>query len=255
MVAQKKLVVANWKMNPATLTEAKKIFNGSKRVAVELRQVQTVICPPVVYLDALRRIYRGNRISFGVQDCFWEDYGAYTGQLSPVIAKNNGARYAILGHSERRLLGEDDAAVGRKVAAVVRHGLTAVICVGETRRDQDGLYWAFLKNELEEAVRNISAKELGRFVIAYEPVWAIGKTATDALSPEDLHEASLYIRKVLHGIFGDEALAVPVLYGGSVEPANTEALLKGGQVQGLLVGHKSLDPKAFGEILKIVDAA
>jgi triosephosphate isomerase len=252
MAAVKKLVVANWKMNPGAFSEAKKLFSSVYKLVLSLRHTQTVVCPPAIYLDPLRHLSRSNRIALGAQDCFYEDYGAYTGQSSPVMLKNIGARFVIVGHSERRALGEDDATVGRKVAAAVRHGLTVILCIGESRRDNDGLYWAFLKNELEEGLRHVSDKDLARIVIAYEPIWAIGKGA-EAMAPRELLETSLYIRKVLRSIFGESGLSVPILYGGSVSPENTAALLEEGQVQGLLVGRQSLDAKAFGEILDIVE--
>src|ERR1043166_3270628 len=114
MAAAKKLVVANWKMNPGAFSEAKKLFGAVERTARILKRTQIVVCPPFVYLDALKRPYRGSRVAFGAQDCFFEEYGAYTGQISPVMLKNIGARYAIIGHSERRAQGDDNMAVGRK---------------------------------------------------------------------------------------------------------------------------------------------
>jgi triosephosphate isomerase len=171
------------------------------------------------------------------------------------MIKGVGADYCIIGHSERRALGETNEIVGRKVRAALRNGLKVILCVGEHERDESGRYLEFLKTELEESLAQAGRKILSQIIIAYEPIWAIGKSADQSMAPRDVHETSLFIRKILREIFKNEsALKIPILYGGSVAPENTEALVRGGNVEGLLVGHKSLVPEHFNEIIRILDS-
>lgn len=253
----KKLIVANWKMNPSSFKEAKKIFDGIRKTAVRLKKVQTVVCPPFVYLQELGGSTSKRRLSLqvGVQDLFWEERGAYTGEISADMAKEFGAKYAIIGHSERREhLSETDEMINKKIKTALRNNLRVIFCVGENARDDRGDYLKFIKSEVERGLKGIPRNFLKNLAIAYEPIWAIGKRAKGADSPESVFQMSIYIRRILMQVAGREASAkVPILYGGSVGAKNAESFLKDGGVQGLLVGGKSLLPKEFGEILKIAE--
>ncbi|HEX9608589.1 MAG TPA: triose-phosphate isomerase [Candidatus Paceibacterota bacterium] len=252
-MAGKSIVVANWKMHPKTLAEAKHLFLGVKKAVSRVRGVVVVVCSPAVFLAELRKLYVGKRISFGGQDVHAEKSGAYTGSTSASMLKSVGASYVIIGHSERRIAGETNEDVQEKVRAALNEHLTVVLCIGEQRRDYEGEYLTFVKDELEVALSGVAADELRRVVIAYEPIWAIGKTANEAMKPHDMHQMTLFIRKILAEQYNREvALKVAVLYGGSVEPENCEALIKDGDVNGFLVGHASLDPTSFGAILACV---
>jgi len=149
--------------------------------------------------------------------------------------------------------GESDADVNKKALAATNTGLTTILCIGESDRDhKDGTHLAFLTRQLESALKGVSKSKLSKVVIAYEPIWAIGKSEEEAMKPEELHETVLFIRKVVAGLFGKNlALKIPILYGGSVEKGNTRALLTEGMVDGLLVGHASLNVDEFNEILRI----
>ncbi|MCH7529567.1 triose-phosphate isomerase [Patescibacteria group bacterium] len=246
------LIVANWKMNPQTLSKAEKLFSDIQKTASRLQNVQTVICPPIAFLGELLHLYSGQKILFGVQDVFWQDEGSYTGYIGSAMIKNMGAEYVILGHSERRKLGEDNETINKKVLSALTEKLKIVLCVGEKERDVHGEYLTFLREELQSAFENVPIQMLKNIVIAYEPIWTIGREADDAMDPQEVHEMVIFIRKTLAEIYdANTAQRVPVLYGGSVEPSNASVLLERGEINGFLIGHASLVPQDFNEILSI----
>ncbi len=193
-----------------------------------------------------------SRIASGVQNIFVEDAGSHTGEITAPQAASCGAGYVIVGHSERRKMGETDDLVTKKAFSAIRNGLTAIVCVGETERDTHGKYLAFLKDQLAHSLATISGAELKKLVIAYEPVWEIGAAA--AMSPGQIHETSIYIRKVLSDLYDPILVAkMPVLYGGSVNVQNARAILKDGEVDGLLIGRESVVARDFIAIAKIAN--
>jgi len=263
----KKLIIANWKMNPQGLKEARRIFSEIKKVASRMPRVETIICPPLVYLIDLRRtLLRKNAKegpSLGAQNVFWENPsaggGAYTGEISAQMLKNLNVKYVIIGHSERRNPpaggGETDEMINKKIKNALNNNLKVIFCIGEQERDIEGSYLYFIKNEIEEGLKSIPRKLFKNLIIAYEPIWAINKKGKDADKPEDIFQMSIYIRRILLGIIGKElSRSIPILYGGSVEPENAENILKEGGIQGFLVGHVSLVPKDFNKILKITQS-
>lgn len=264
-MAQKRIVVANWKMNPQTIEETKTIWLGVKKTAQKMTKVETVICPPFVYLSLLGSLASklpgklSSQVKLGAQDAFWvnpqDGRGSYTGEISPDMLKAAGARYVIIGHSERREnLGESNEIINKKVKAVLDGGLKVILCVGEKERDQDHEYLRFIKTELEEGLGGIKKQDFKNLVIAYEPIWAIGKKGKDADTPENVLQMNIFIRRILQPIVGKELTHdIPIIYGGSVEPENVEPLLRDGKVNGFLVGHASLRPSQFNEILKIAN--
>lgn len=249
----KKIIVANWKMNPQSLKEAKEIFNGIKKAASKLPKVETVICPPFVYLSAFS--FQSSAVRLGAQNLFWEKKGAYTGEISPAMLKNSGIKYVIIGHSERRALGETDEMINKKVKAALGEGLNVILCVGERERDLDGEYLNFLKMQINEGLKGISKKLLANLLVAYEPVWAINSNANArADNPEAAMQIAIFIRRELLPLIGNQAARnIPILYGGSVNPENAGGFLEKAGMQGLLVGGQSLLIKNFGEILKIAN--
>lgn len=253
----KKLIVGNWKMNPPTTEEAKAIFRKIKRIAGRIRKSEVVICPSEIHLSALARLASGGKVSLGVQDVFWEDEGFFTGQVSPMQARDAGATYAIVGHSEKRKLGETNEQVAKKLKAVVRDGLVGILCIGEAERDRDGRFYDVLASELLGSLSEVKAEALKKsVVIAYEPIWEIGRADMRAMKPLSVHETSIFIRKVINDAFGAQAShAVPILYGGSVSAENARAIVFDGEMDGLLIGRQSLDANAFSEILKQIDSS
>lgn len=244
-------MVANWKMNPVSLGEARALFSKVKRAAARLGRTEVVVCPPFVFLNALL----AGRVKLGAQDAFFENFGRYTGEVSPRMLVSSGVSFVIIGHSERRALGESDDIVSKKAAAALRDGLKVILCVGERERDGEGGHFEFLKNQIKQSLFAVRGRFLGHLVIAYEPLFAIGKSASDALKPALIRETVIFIRKTLSDIYGQEAArGVSVLYGGSVEPDNARAIFLDGGVSGALVGHKSLEAQDFVKMLKSIDA-
>jgi triosephosphate isomerase len=245
----KKIIIANWKMNPVSSKEAIKIFNETKKTAGKLSNIKTIICPPFVYLPLLK--------ADGAQNVFYEDRGSFTGEISAEMLKDFGVRYVIIGHSERRNPpigeGETDEIINKKIKASLKAGLNVIFCVGEKERDSEGRYLGFLKSQIDEGLKNVSKNYFNRLILAYEPIWAIG-TGGEADNPEGTARVAIFIRRALLPLLGNEnGKKIPVLYGGSVTAKNADDFLKNGGVDGLLVGRASLDPKIFNEILKIAN--
>jgi len=239
-------------MEPHFIADATRLFTGVKKTAEKLTSVKTVVAPPFVYIHDLKKKYKGENISLAGQDVFNEMGGAFTGEVSPLQLMSVGAEYCIVGHSERRKLGETDVVVAEKVQAVLKAGLTAIVCVGENVRDQSGAYLDFVANQLRVTLSKVQKKNIRGLIVAYEPVWAIGNS--EALNAALIQEMAIFIRKILSDLFGqEEASDVPVLYGGSISSRNAEDVMRGGGVQGLLVGRESLNVESFREILKIVE--
>lgn len=250
----KKLIIANWKMAPATLASARELFTKTKRVAQNLNRITTVICPPFVFLGVFSKSARTQRCRLGAQDIFWKSDNARTGEISPEQLKSMGVSSVIVGHSERRALGEDDEVVNRKVLSCMRNRLRVILCIGESNRDSEGAYLRFIETQIEKSLAKVSRPMLSNLVIAYEPIWAVGSYAKRADTPDELFEMVIFIKKVLSDRFGKKhALGIPVLYGGSVNERNAASFLKHGGADGLLIGRASLDPKQFSNILKTVE--
>ena len=237
-------------MNPETVTEAKKIVSGVKKGIRLVKKTDVVFCPPFVYLPVLSGA-TSTSVFLGSQNSFYERSGSFTGEVSFSQLPQFKVSHVIIGHSERRVMGEKDEAINKKVLAVVGDGMTAILCVGEKTRDAHGDYLSFVKEQIVSGLKNIEKKFLNHIVIAYEPVWAIG--AKEAVASREIHEMNIFIKKVLNGIYGVPAEVVRILYGGAVNPENISDIMKNGFVQGVLVGRDSLDAKNFIEIISIFD--
>ncbi len=237
-------------MNPRTATEAKKIAADLKKIAAKTKNTETVICPPFVYLPLLAPLVSAN-ISLGAQNAFAEPLGAYTGEVSFAQLPQFNVDFVVVGHSERRAMGETDEIVNKKILAVANAGMSAILCVGEKVRDKQGDYFAAVRGQIVSALKNFSKKSLGRLVIAYEPVWAIG--AGSAMKTGDIHEMFIFVKKVLREIYGLPGSDVRILYGGSVTSENISDIMTNGFVQGVLVGRDSLNAKNFAQIIRTVD--
>lgn len=257
----KKLIVANWKMSPISLKKAKELFS-SIQLAIS-NKIELVICPPFIYLPVLlgsstparrKASYGGSSVAFGVggQDCFWEDEGAYTGEISPLMLKNLGVKYVIVGHSERRnYMKETDGMIAKKIKSVFKNGLTPVLCVGETlEQRKNGLAKEIIKKQLEKDLSLvISHKSLVRnLIIAYEPVWAIG--TGNYCQPEEALEMIKFTKDILNLNFLNPDLKV--LYGGSVAAKNIAGYVKYPEIDGALVGGASLKIEEFKKIINEV---
>ena len=241
-------------MNPRTLREAEALFRKVARKLPQLKKTEVVICPPFLYLDQLKG--RSRKVSLGAQDAFWEDVGAFTGEVSGEMLYNLGVRYVILGHSERRELGETDSLVNKKIKSALKAGLVPILCVGEKERDANHEYFSVIKSQVERCLKGVSKNLISKIVIAYEPVWAISSTANrhDATSV-DSREMAIFIRKTLSDASSPEIAAeTRIIYGGSVNMKSAKDFLENGGVDGLLPGKASLDAEEFTEIVKICEA-
>jgi triosephosphate isomerase (TIM) len=249
MKKSKLLIVGNWKMNPGNIKKAEEIFLAIKESAKNLKNIKVAICPPFVYLNDLEKKALSSNISLGAQDVFWENNGSFTGEISPEMLK--GESYVILGHSERREIGETDEMVSKKILSALKAKLTPIVCVGEKERDEHGEYLLFLKNQIVNSLAKISKVQLTKIILAYEPVWAIGKK--EAMQATEIHEMTIFIKKVLSEITKSKNIfEIPILYGGSVNYNNAKDIITLGEVDGLLVGRESLEPKKFGLLLNSV---
>lgn len=243
------LIAANWKAYVEDMEKAKRIFATAKRLAKE-KGIQIVLAPPAPLLGALA-VKNRSAVSFAAQDISATTGGAKTGEVTAQAYAAAGATYAIIGHSERRAMGETDALIAEKMAHALAHGLTPILCVGENERDAEGRYLAIVREKITLAVEPLSPKDRGKVIIAYEPVWAIGKSAAQAIGPNDLAEMTLYIHKVMAELLpGKSSRRSLVLYGGSVEVSNVRELAASSRVDGFLIGRASVDPESFAALAK-----
>jgi triosephosphate isomerase len=247
---RRKLVAGNWKMHGsraenAPLVEA--ILSAS-----QLERVDCVVCPPFVYLADMARLLRGAAVKLGAQDVCAEAQGAYTGEVSAAMLKDVGCSHVIVGHSERRALyGEDDVLVARKFAAVLAHGLTPILCLGEQLAEREaGQTHEVVGRQLEAVMALTGIEVFARSIIAYEPVWAIGTGRT--ASPAQAQAVHAFIRQRLAARDAKIADAAPILYGGSVKTGNAAELFAQPDIDGGLIGGASLKADEF---LSIVAAA
>lgn len=234
-----------------TVAEAVELVEGLKRELQNENEVEVVVCPPFTAILKVAEALKSSNIKYGAQDLFWEDEGAYTGEISPKMLKDLGCQFCIVGHSERRTyFGETNETVNKKVKAVLKHGITPIMCVGERLEERDaGKTFDIVKNHVEGGLKGLTKDEVLKVVIAYEPVWAIG-TGRNA-TPEQAQEVHKYIRGLLKNTYGEEISSkVRVQYGGSVKPDNIRGIMDEEDVDGALVGGASLKLNDFVEIVR-----
>src|SRR5882724_8035979 len=249
------LVVGNWKMNGG-LVESRALAHSVRDGLKRQRGVEVVLCPPFTALAAVGEVLAGSALGLGAQNCHWEPSGAFTGEISPVMLAELGCRLVLLGHSERRhIFRETDDEINKKVAAALRHGLQPLLCVGETAEERrQGLTFTVVEGQLRAGWAGLSADEMGRCLLAYEPVWAIG-TGVNA-TPAQAAEVHGYLRGLISELGSkDIAQSVRILYGGSVKLENAAAVTQELDVDGVLVGGASLQAASFIGIVRKSAAA
>lgn len=249
------LIVANWKAYVDDFEKAKKLFAISKKLTASASggKNKIILAPPAPFLGALSAKNK-SRIAFSAQDVSLSTGGALTGEITAQTYAAVGATFAIIGHSERRAVGDDYSIVAKKLAHALTHGLTPILCIGEQERDGEGRYLSFVREELTSALESLTPKERSAVIVAYEPVWAISTNAVGAISSNDLTEMVLYIRKVLAELLpGKSSARSLVLYGGSVEQNDIRALAATSGVDGFLVGRASVDSHTFSALVKQLD--
>lgn len=246
---RKIIIAGNWKMYK-TVSEAIELANSLNRNLYNIDGVEVVLCPPFTCLDQVSEIISESNIKLGAQNMHWEKEGAFTGEISPLMLKNLGCEYVILGHSERRqYFLETNKIINRKIKSALLNGLTPIVCVGEKLEERKaGKIFDVVKDHIENSLKDISKNEITRVVIAYEPVWAIGTGLT--AKPEQAQEVQSYIRKLLSDKYGEQiAEDMTIQYGGSVKPDNIKDLIKEKDIDGVLVGGASLQIDSFTEIV------
>lgn len=245
-----KIVAGNWKMNKTLeegLSLASEVVN---MVADEVSgDVKVVLCTPSIYLHAVGKLVSG-KVSLGAQNAYEKESGAYTGEVSPSMLATVGVKYVILGHSERReYFGETNAQLAERVNLVLKQGQTPLFCCGETLQQREkGIHFDFVKQQLTESLFHLSAEQIAKVVIAYEPIWAIGTGVT--ASKEQAQEMHALLRAHLASKYGQVAESISILYGGSCKPDNAQELFACKDIDGGLIGGASLKARDFVDVIK-----
>lgn len=243
-------IAGNWKMHK-TVGEALELVRGLRASLQGIEGVEVAVAPPFTALYPVALELKGSSISLASQNLFWEEKGAFTGEISPVMLKEVGCQYAIVGHSERRqYFGETDETVNRRIKAGFQYGLKPIFCIGETLEEREkGITFSVVDRQLELGLKGLDEKRVEEIVVAYEPVWAIGtgKTAT----PEQAEEVHQFIRQKLEQLYSRSvAERIRIQYGGSVTPENIKGLMAQANIDGALVGGASLKVESFSRIVR-----
>lgn len=250
---RKDMIAGNWKMHATHLDAIQMVQKLSYRLdPADYDRVEVVVCPPFTALRSAQTVIETDhlRIGLGAQDCHWEESGAFTGEVSTAMLAKLSVSHVIAGHSERRqLFGETDTDVNRKVKAILAAGMTPIMCVGETGEEHDqGMTEEKVGAQVRLGLQGLVPEQVGRLVIAYEPIWAIGTGKT--ASADDAGAMATFVRDAVGERFGEASDAVRILYGGSVKPGNIAGLMAKRDVDGALVGGASLDPDSFASIVR-----
>ncbi len=244
------LMAGNWKMNK-TIEEGLTLALRLKELLSGIDAVEIVIAPPFTMLDRVKERLGNSNIRLAAQNLFWEEEGAFTGEISPVMVRDVGCEYVILGHSERRgYFGEDNDMTSKKVLAALKSELNPILCVGETLEErEEGKTFKVVESQVRAGLEGCLQGQMRHVTIAYEPIWAIGTGKT--AKPEEAEDVHLRIREVLHELFEMDALEdTRVIYGGSVGPQNVDALMAQPNIDGALVGGASLKADSFERIVR-----
>ncbi|MDK2820437.1 MAG: triosephosphate isomerase [Clostridia bacterium] len=241
------IIAGNWKMHK-TSSEAHQLVSQLKSL-ITTSSVEVVVCPPFTALAEAVKAANQSKILVGAQNMFWEEKGAYTGEISGPMLKELGCTYVIIGHSERRqYFGETDATVNKKVMAAYQNGILPIVCVGETLADrEEKKTMEVVGQQVREGLKGLDADQVKKLVIAYEPVWAIGTGQTATAS--DAQEVIAFIREILREMYGDVVQNTRIQYGGSVKPGNISELMAQPDIDGALVGGASLEANSFAAIV------
>jgi triosephosphate isomerase len=249
MNQRKPIIAGNWKMHK-TLDEAVAAARRIVEITGDVTEVEVLIAPPFTALSAVAAVIRNSSVQLGGQNLFWEQKGAYTGEIAADMLRSCGCQYVIIGHSERRqFFGETDETVNRRISAALKGGLVPILCIGETETQREaGQTFSVLDKQVRKGLEGFFAHDLASLVIAYEPVWAIGTGKT--ASSDQAQEVHRYLRDLMAKAYGNAlANSIRILYGGSVKPSNVRELMSMPDLDGALVGGASLDPQSFGQLV------
>ena len=237
-------------MNNST-AESVDLAEKLKKTVKDMAGVDVVVAPPFTALGSVRDVIKGSIIKLGAQNLFWEDKGAYTGEVSPLMIRDLDCEYVIIGHSERReYFKESDEIVNKKIKAALRNKLKAIVCAGESLKErEENKTMQVIESQIKKGLQGLSLSEAKELIIAYEPVWAIG-TGRNA-TPAQANEVHTYIRKLVSQIFNEGiASNIKILYGGSVKPSNSAELMSEKEIDGALVGGAILEAESFAQIVR-----
>ncbi len=247
----KTIIVANWKMNPVTWREAKKLFESTKKAVEKTKNSSVIVAPPVIFLRGLSGTYRGSRVAFAVQNGHFKTNGAHTGEISLAQSKDAHASYVIIGHVERRASGETNDDAGKKAAGALALKMIPILCVGESERTESGEQFNVVREQIRAGLADVPASALGRVILVYEPLWTIGTNTT--MNPSEMHQMAIFMRKCVVETHGGGGRALKILYGGGVDGKSAEVMLREGDVCGFLVGRASLNASEFAKLLQAIE--
>lgn len=241
------IIAGNWKMNN-TIKEGLKLVEEIKSFTLN-ENVEAVVCAPFISLLEIKKSLENTNIKLGAQNMHWEDRGAYTGEVSPLMLKEMGVDYCIIGHSERRqYFNETDETVNKKIKSAISHGIKPIVCVGETLKQREAnMEKEAVKTQILKAFEDIDERFLENIVIAYEPIWAIGTGKT--ASSDDANDMISFIRETIGEKYGEKKSLIRIQYGGSVKPSNIKELMNKSEIDGALVGGASLKAQDFADLI------
>lgn len=247
-----KIIVANWKMNPGSAEKAKEIAFEINKKFKGSDDLQLVICPPFIFLNEVSKIIsQSKNIILGAQDIFVGQGVSHTGEVGIKLLKSAGVKYVLVGHSERREALDTNDVVKEKMMGSLKEGLKVILCVGEKERNEHGDHYHEVRKQIENAIIKLPKGLIKNLIIAYEPVWAIGKPENEAIKPDQLHEITIFIKRLVSDILGAKEVGkVKILYGGSVTKNNFKEIIEKGNVDGLLIGRESLKVNNFLELIR-----
>lgn len=241
---RKPIIAGNWKMNK-DINESVELINNIKSYKLD-SAVEAVVCVPFIDISEAAKLLEGTNIALGAQNMYYEEKGAFTGEISPTMLKNAGVQYVILGHSERReIFGETDDLINKKVISAIKHGLNPILCCGENLSEREASeQFDKVHGQITKNLKDVTEEELKNVVIAYEPIWAIGTGKT--ASSDEAEEMLAYIRKLIGEMYGEDAAkAILIQYGGSVKPDNIKELMNKENIDGALIGGAALEAESF----------
>lgn len=244
---RKPIIAGNWKMNN-TIQESINLVNEIKSYTLD-QDVDALVCVPFISLTEVKKLLEGSEIKLGAQNMHWEEKGAFTGEISPIMLKEIGIDYCIIGHSERRqYFNETDESVNLKIKSALKHGILPIVCVGETLEErEENRAEAVVKSQIIKGFEGIPTESIKDIVIAYEPIWAIGTGKT--ASSDDANNMCAFIRNIIGDLYGGEKENIRIQYGGSVKPDNIKELMEKSDIDGALVGGASLKADDFQKLI------
>ncbi|MDD9868137.1 MAG: triose-phosphate isomerase [Candidatus Campbellbacteria bacterium] len=253
-MAYNKVFIGNWKVSPKTEKEVEKLLKSIKSIKHPTNNLIT-ICPSFVHLSIAADLLSRSRVVLGAQDVSAYGGTANTGEVSAEMLEDFGVSFVIVGHSERKAMGESNEKILRKIKSALSHKITPIVCIGEHEKATDGSALREINEQMVSLYENLTEREAKQTMIAYEPIWAIGDEAVSTPTPHEIHETVLFIRKIINEMYNRSmAFSIKILYGGSVNETNAKELFVNSDINGFIIGRASTDPSKLSEIIKQVNS-